>query len=296
MFILYQFYFYDARLVFLDMRYLFTARLTIDIQNNILSQVKRLNKYNSFFYSLMKYWPLLILLFIYSTTPQCTSSQFNANGVCGDCHVTCLTCFSSTSTSCLTCASHRFKTSQNSCQCNDGLVERNPVVDQCDTLTCNFRCKTCNITTTTCTSCESTHFRVLVSSSATCPCIDKYFDNSVSTCAQCHYSCGKCTAGSTASECTFCATTVFRTLTSGQCLCDAGYYDDGTNYLCATCNYKCATCATSPTNCDTCGNNRGSAPACLCSDKFYDDGLSRSCPACHYSCKTCAVGTACTSC
>lgn len=202
---------------------------------------------------------------------SCASNQYSANGVCTNCHVTCKTCTASTDTSCSTCDSTRFITSHTSCQCKDGYVERSTVAATCQQLTCHYSCKTCNNTVSACTSCESSHQRVLVISSNSCPCQDKYYDSGSGQCSSCHYSCGKCTAGAAINQCTFCDSESFRTLSSSRCNCNTKYYDTGV-HVCASCSNRCATCSSSSTNCATCGANRGSAPGCACSESFWDDG------------------------
>lgn len=237
-----------------------------------------------------------VLLFILApiSSAACTSSQFLANGVCYDCSVTCLTCTSNTTTSCLTCATTRFLNGQTACQCNDGYVEQSTVAATCVALSCSYTCLTCNNTATACTTCNTTNNRVWVSSSLTCPCIAKYYDSGNAICTACHYSCGECT-GTTSTTCTYCDTTAYRTLSGTSCICDTGYYDNSA-YVCAACNYKCVTCTTSANNCLTCGANRGAAPGCLCSQGFYDDGISTPCIACNIVCQNCSNGTSCNVC
>jgi proprotein convertase subtilisin/kexin type 5 len=185
---------------------------------------------------------LLFLALVSLVTCPCPSSQYEANGVCYNCDVTCKTCTSSTTTSCLTCDATRFLTSFNSCQCSDGSVEKNPIVSQCQTLSCHYSCATCNVTATTCTSCDAVKKRVYVSGSNTCPCIVQYYDSGSSTCSACHYTCTTC-SGSTISNCLTCdGPTAHRGLSSTSCPCLNKYYDVTNTYICASCNYKCATC------------------------------------------------------
>lgn len=184
----------------------------------------------------------VLLLLVIPAEFACTSTQYNANGVCLSCDVTCLTCTSGTTTSCVTCESTtRSLTAQTSCQCKDGYVENTPASATCTKLTCHYSCVTCNNTVTACTSCSTTNLRVYVASTKSCPCMGKYFDNGVALCVACHYSCGLCT-GTANSTCTYCDSTAFRTLSSNSCPCNNGYYDIGV-YTCAACDHSCATCS-----------------------------------------------------
>ena len=63
---------------------------------------------------------IILLLVLIQISNSCLTNEYNANGICIACPVTCLTCTSSVTTSCLTCVTSRFLTSQTSCQCIDG--------------------------------------------------------------------------------------------------------------------------------------------------------------------------------
>ena len=73
----------------------------------------------------------------------------------------------------------------------------------------------------------------------TCDCQSHYYDTFSATqnaiCQLCHYSCLNCNAAGS-SACTSCyATTVNNretTLSTNQCLCNAGWYDDGSLLFC----------------------------------------------------------------
>lgn len=81
-----------------------------------------------------------------------------------------------------------------------------------------------------------------------------------------------------------------------QCPCYDGYFDDGSNELCASCHYSCLTC-TSYSSCVTCPANRfKNGSLCSCVDQFYENSLNKKCLQCHYSCKTCQTYSECTSC
>ena len=92
--------------------------------------------------------------------------------ICLACHATCLTC-SLTSTNCITCdyinQNRILSIPDNACICKNGFYEtftNNPAI----CLACDSSCVTCSITSTNCTSCNSTYIRVLNSSSYYCMC------------------------------------------------------------------------------------------------------------------------------
>ena len=78
----------------------------------------------------------------------------------------------------------------------------------------------------------------------TCLCLNGYFDNGVSACVACDYTCATCSTSST--HCLTCpsASITFRTdnSASNYCPCSNGYYDDGT-LVCKKCHYSCLTCS-----------------------------------------------------
>lgn len=238
---------------------------------------------------------LVLFTLFYTSKSVCATNQFTVNGACVNCSITCATCSSSLTTSCLTCPNTRFLNAYNACQCNNSYVEQNPVGAACVALNCSYTCATCNNTETTCTSCSAANNRVYVSGNNTCPCAAKYFDNGVGLCASCHYSCTTCSA-STSTSCLTCdSANAYRSISGTSCLCLAGYFNNGT-YICAACSYKCLTCNSSATTCLTCGGNRGATPTCLANQGYYDDGISSTCPICHYSCQNCSDGISCNVC
>jgi hypothetical protein len=111
---------------------------------------------------------------------------------------------------------------------------------------CDPKCKTCEVTTTNCTSCDlENSYRTKVGSS--CVCIDGYFDNSVPVCQKCSHSCMLCDS----SGCTLCHSNSYRTFVNKSCPCNAGYYDNNESSICRPCHSSCVTCVL-PTSCLTC--------------------------------------------
>lgn len=89
---------------------------------------------------------------------------------------------------------------------------------------CHYSCTTCTGITTNCTSCNFTTNKRLLSG-FTCPCINKYYDNGGAVCLACSYTCMTCDN----TGCTTCNNTAYRNKSSTSCVCQQGYYDDGTN-------------------------------------------------------------------
>lgn len=91
---------------------------------------------------------------------------------------------------------------------------------------------------------------------------------------------------------------------TGMCVCNASYYDDGLNAACPSCDYSCKTCTTA-TSCSQCDavNKRtfdlSQGSKCVCMAKYYDQGLSDpACLSCDATCGNCTSGgpTDCISC
>lgn len=75
-----------------------------------------------------------------------------------------------------------------------------------------------------------------------------FFDNGVTICLKCNYTCANCSSWYV---CVDCQANSFRTLQgAGTCPCDAGYYDNG-NIICGKCSPYCLTCS-AYTQCKSC--------------------------------------------
>lgn len=106
---------------------------------------------------------------------------------------------------------------------------------------------------------------------------------------QCSYTCpGLCLA--TSSYCTDCVPGHHRTLTANKCDCDVGYFDDGSNSVCAQCDSKCETCVGSAVNCEACKTNnhriKDGSNNCVCESHYFDDGTDV-CKVCSHKCQAC---------
>ena len=123
-----------------------------------------------------------------------------------------------------------------------------------------------------------------------------------SVCQPCSDSlCVSCTA-TTCSVCTGNATLSTSTLPA-SCICNTGFYKNGTQ--CLPCPIGCATC-TSPTACTSCQNSANATGFitrmnvtynCRCIDGFFEVNTTTVCSACNPLCQTCSVSANnCTSC
>jgi len=81
-----------------------------------------------------------------------------------------------------------------------------------------------------------------------------------------------------------------RTLVNHTCVCDIGFYDDGTSENCQPCHKSCESCAgplkSDCTSCKTSNQRYLSTTECICNDGFFENNQA-TCGDCHYSCKTC---------
>lgn len=91
-------------------------------------------------------------------------------------------------------------------------------------------------------------------------------------------------------QCLSCPSATFRQLVGSACLCQNGYFDDG-SLVCSLCDPKCETCASSSTNCLSCNASQLtvlSGNICVCMVGAYTDPIQGLCVACHFSCSNCS--------
>ncbi len=119
-------------------------------------------------------------------------------------------------------------------------------------------------------------------------------------CVKCPYYCLTCIGPTSFVKCTSCPVMAYRTLASGMCTCNFGYYDDGSSAICKPCISTCESCS-SYSVCLTCyvahfrsrvGN------VCRCNVGYYEIINNVICQPCHYSCTTCTgpLATNCLTC
>lgn len=114
---------------------------------------------------------------------------------------------------------------------------------------CHYSCERCTGSSTSCTFCDSTAHRSLVSGS--CPCNPNYYDDGRNeACLMCTTSCVSC-FGSNAGQCLKCMNGTY--LLSGVCwnVCPDFYYPINSTWVCESCSGYCRVCQIS-TTCTQC--------------------------------------------
>jgi hypothetical protein len=93
-------------------------------------------------------------------------------------------------------------------------------------LTCSYSCKTCFLTTTNCTSCDTTLRSLNVNK---CVCPQHYFDNnSTVICSACAFNCSTCLSFSVCASCNSAMKRQFD-VNNLYCDCAIKFYSDGIN-------------------------------------------------------------------
>jgi len=128
-----------------------------------------------------------------------------------------------------------------------------------------------------CDSCVSGANR---NSTPTCTCLSHFYEDSNLDCIECDNNCKECINSS--DNCTECHGNN-RKIEFPACLCEKGYYDDGTNADCVQC----------PTGCSECSN----ANTCTeCEHGYYLDGNDCTiCPNKFTKCSDSTTGIECAS-
>lgn len=82
--------------------------------------------------------------------------------VCSSCHPTCFQCGGSNSnTACIACSSLSNRLLNGSvCECKLGFYQMDPNVELCSA--CDYKCRSCSVISTNCTSCSSSLYRTLI--------------------------------------------------------------------------------------------------------------------------------------
>ncbi|KAL4490890.1 hypothetical protein ABPG72_008626 [Tetrahymena utriculariae] len=204
---------------------------------------------------------------------------------CLKCNIECEECSSKNDCiDCNTAKTHRTVQNQQ-CLCQNGYYE---VPNQINCEQCNATCTTCT-SKDVCTLCDGiVQNRQLDIPSKKCVCKTFFFEvlNSPN-CQACDYSCGSCD-GQSNNNCLSCDVQDMRQLVDGKCICQEGYYDDGTK-LCKKCDYTCKACLKSQTSCTKCDSGAQRYPSdsiapifkCLCQRGYYDDGFDTQCKQCY---------------
>jgi len=170
----------------------------------------------------------------------------------------------------------------NNCDshCNNTIQQYLNTSNVC--VPCDAKCYRCNGQSTLCLACVNTQNRVLSGNTCICDVSAGFYDDLTSlTCPQCHYSCKTCNGG-TASQCTSCLSTNFRTHNVNSCPCNQGYFNPNAA-ICVICHYTCRTGSASctsgaSTGCTACNSAKFrtylGTSACGCLNGYYDNSTS----------------------
>ncbi|CAD8081223.1 unnamed protein product [Paramecium sonneborni] len=196
----------------------------------------------------------------------------------------------------------RYRQKENNCRCQDGYYPpAETTFGLLDCTPCNYKCLTCQFTSTQCISCPLNSNRKLDLDIYSCECKEGYLELGVIVCSPCHYSCGKCETFPY--KCTECNSAHHRTWDNINflCPCDDGYYDDGSNSICVKCDHSCSKCSQAGKVCIACVTSvfrtQQADNTCPCDAGYYDDGVNSLCQPCDYTCSTCVdTATKCTGC
>jgi hypothetical protein len=180
---------------------------------------------------------------------SCPDYTFLNGFVCSPCHFSCLTCFSSAQTGCLSCPDTRTYVSTNrTCPCWTGYINVN--VTLCVQLTCHPTCLSC-ANVDQCGSCESSFDRYLSGTQCLCKdyTIDVFATSGQKLCFPCHSTCQTCSAAFSETACLTCNLTKdkrFFRESNKTCACtDKFYPPTGTSSpVCSPCHPSCAKCLT----------------------------------------------------
>ncbi|CAK72107.1 unnamed protein product (macronuclear) [Paramecium tetraurelia] len=219
----------------------------------------------------------------------CMNSYYDPGQAgCLACNPRCLKCVNSAD-NCISCKPDRYLQG-NTCICpnkiNGALISKYEKSGKVDC--CHYTCLECyGSEFNQCSKCLDSEGRIL--SNSTCICASPNVDIGEPQCQKCQYSCETCESMLT--NCLTCAPNTFRNLSISRCVCQQGYFDDGSNPICQKCHYSCQYCSSFSTKCDTCSStfNRVLNPlifTCNCMESYYDIGVE-ACQKCHYSCLAC---------
>ncbi|KAL4442387.1 hypothetical protein ABPG74_005728 [Tetrahymena malaccensis] len=230
---------------------------------------------------------------------QCLDYYYDLppNSACSKCHYSCKNCSGPSRNQCTSCDPATSRTlSGNQCVCSSNLFDilDTPICQQC-----HYSCVTCTDNTPSgCVTCPVG--RNLVNTQ--CLCQEGNIDDIVQQkCLACNYTCATCSvANGNSSTCLSCNPTYFRSLVNNKCVCNPGYYDDGSHVACQQCDPTCRTCSGAGSSlCQSCDatlfRTLNASNQCVCMNGYFLSGGV--CQKCDSNCKGCTNNsTNCTSC
>ncbi|XP_053260348.1 extracellular matrix organizing protein FRAS1 [Podarcis raffonei] len=229
--------------------------------------------------------------------PRCKDHFYlHSDGICKECHSSCLSCLEKSPENCTTCAPPRtFHEGRCVSECLDGWYQQ-----EARCYLCHPSCKTCHgPSDADCATCHP--HATQAKGRCRTPCKAEQYLNLVGYCVDCHPSCAQCVADlqDTGSICLKCQN-LHHLLLRERCLpeCPTGYYKVGGE--CQKCDASCTTCrGEGPSSCTSCDSNLvlSHIGTCVsaCFLGFYRDE-NQHCKPCSSQCLSCDSGTRCTSC
>lgn len=239
---------------------------------------------------------------------QCDSSTFaeSATNTCSPCISPCLTCNSASL--CSSCINDTFLSNTscvNASSCPAGTVAG---VDSSTNLTscipCDSACLTCLLTTTHCSSCNSSQL-LFLSNNLCVPASNcsnfSYPNSTTATCQPCPSPCLSCLDSVTCSSCQN-AFVLTQNLTC-ETSCPLGTFNSTVSGInqCLSCFSGCEGCSGTNTSCSSCQNGTFlSSNQCInsssCPNGTYPNSLNNSCSSCLSPCDQCSTASVCLTC
>uniref|UniRef100_A0ABM5GKG1 Extracellular matrix organizing protein FRAS1 n=1 Tax=Pogona vitticeps TaxID=103695 RepID=A0ABM5GKG1_9SAUR len=229
--------------------------------------------------------------------PQCKVQFYlDKDGICKECHASCLSCTGNLSGDCTACVSPGIlHEGQCLSQCPEGWYHR-----EARCYACHPSCKTCHGSSEAdCMVCQP--HATFVDGRCRTPCQEGQYLNLVGYCVDCHSLCSQCVADlkDEGSICLKCQNSHHLFL-KDHCIleCPAGYYR--VDRMCQKCHPSCKTCeGEGPLACTSCDSSLvlshlGSCTS-ACFLGFYKD-KNLHCKPCSGPCLSCDSETSCTSC
>ena len=116
----------------------------------------------------------------------------------------------------------------------------------------------------------------------------------LNTAQSCHPDCVTCN-GMASNQCQSCAANAWRDGSPrGTCVCNSGFYANGSAQNCEGCDSACASCSGSlSSQCTLCQANASGAPGtCTCVAGYFPNPTAAVCSQCHPTCGSCSVSGA----
>ena len=219
-----------------------------------------------------------------------------SDGICAECHESCVTCNGPGADNCVTCYSNDSQANNGRCwtSCDLGLYY-NAMTSSCQP--CLESCATCS-SPDDCSGCKPGLYLLPNTGVCSIKCTPGYYgDNATTKCLQCDEKCVTCDGGES-NNCLTCPEHMF--LHRGVCLsdCPDRTYHDRITPHCGSCHPSCLTClGPNETECLTCAS-----PLVFDANRCVQECPARSvkhngqCEACPAFCSDCTTYNKCSKC